>query len=169
MPPGGWSFAIKFGVGFDRIVGMDAEFQEFVEGLSREDWEEVLQTWLPEEHWINLMVYAQNDIFNGGWHQHYVNQVINPDVYLEGCRKVGAHQELAYALEARAKFPEGKYPVRTDEHLNPMDEELAAMGIETEMFADIEKTYFESTDDMGPLVWKYATDHAAELWAERLV
>lgn len=148
---------------------MDAEYQEFVEGLAGEEWYDTLETWLPPDHWINLMVYAQNDIFNGGWFQHYGNQVINPDVYIEGCRKVGATKELAYALEARAKFPEGKYPVRTEAHLDPMDEDLAAMGIETEMFADIEKTYFESTDDMGPLVQQYAIGHAVELWAERIV
>jgi hypothetical protein len=146
---------------------MDQNFQEFVEGLRSEDWEETLQTWLPDDHWINLMVYAQNDIFNGGWFQHYGNQVINPDVYIEGCQKVGANKELAYALQARAKFPEGKYPIRTEEDIDPMDDQLIEMGISNEMFWDMEKTYFDDTDDMGPLVHQYAIEHAPQLWEER--
>jgi hypothetical protein len=147
---------------------MNQECNEFVEGLSGEDWYETLETWMPPDHWINLMVYAQNDIYNGGWFQHYGNQVINPDVYIEGCRKVGAEKELAFALEARSKFPDGKYPIRTDDHVNPMDEELEAIGIKSEMFREIETIYYDTTDYMGPLVQQYAMDHAAELWAERM-
>lgn len=50
-----------------------------------------------------------------------------------------------------------------------MNDQLFKMGIVTEMFWEMEKTYFDDTDDMGPLVQKYAIEHAAELWTERAV
>lgn len=135
---------------------------------------ELLRDMIPEEYDdlgrytgdpVDVLLYADAEICNGGLFQFYEKGIFDPHEIAVHFDTIEFPEMAEIVRTSIARFPDGVPPIRSQEELDPITDRLLDLGISRKTFEDLEDSYFKLTNRLSLLLAAYIrrnADHYAE-------